>query len=324
MNNLSLVPSIDELEPGLQEKLKELLSHSRARATLRQYESTWRKWVTWANKRGVQPFPAYPGDIVTYMMEASERGATKNTLKMFLTVQRLSHKGRIDDPVKHIAVQETWKAIRRKDRRPIKKARTIGLGELGLMVRAVLEQHPLRKYRDKTLLCVGWAGALRASELVELKWDDVKFCSQGVEITIRASKTDQEGKGAVVALPWYTNEYQEICPVRSLEFLNARTPTDHVFRAYRGGHWGNPISTKAVTRIIQRSAALAGLPGRYSAHSLRRGFATWAASEGAPDSQIMHHGRWKSREVMDGYVEIAHLWRTNVLKAILGSYDDPV
>jgi hypothetical protein len=47
--------------------------------------------------------------------------------------------------------------------------------------------------RDRALLLVGFAAALRRSELVALRVEDVQFVAQGMLLTIDGSKTDQEG-----------------------------------------------------------------------------------------------------------------------------------
>jgi hypothetical protein len=68
--------------------------------------------------------------------------------------------------------------------------------------------------RDRALLLVGFAGAFRRSELVALNADDVQITSDGLVITLRRSKTDQEGEGRKVGIPYGSN--LETCPVRAL------------------------------------------------------------------------------------------------------------
>lgn len=323
MTKLELVPTIKELDIELQKKLADLLSNRRSRNTLKQYESTWRKWCTWTAQNGLQKFPASARDIVTYLIESSERGDSKSTIAMFMTVQRLSHKGRADDPCNHIVVQEALKSINRKDKRPIKKAEMISLSELKLLCDGIFQDltYPARAYRDRALLALGWAGALRASELVSLIWSDVRLTNEGYEITIRTSKTDQEGKGSFIGIPYYSNEHRLICPVRALQHIKSRDDSSYIFRRLHREGPGEPLSTRAVTRIIQRAASLAGLPAHYSAHSLRRGLATWAASQGVKDRDIMRHGRWLSRSVLDGYIQQGTIWQDNLLKNLLGEHD---
>jgi integrase len=49
--------------------------------------------------------------------------------------------------------------------------------------------------RDRTLLLIGLAGALRRPELVSLDVSDVSFNSEGLFLTLRRLKADQDGSG---------------------------------------------------------------------------------------------------------------------------------
>src|SRR5687768_2810989 len=69
--------------------------------------------------------------------------------------------------------------------------------------------------RDRALLLVGFAGAFRRSELVSLDWHDIEFQKEGLTITLRRSKTDQEGQGRKVGIPY--GRQSSHCPVRALE-----------------------------------------------------------------------------------------------------------
>jgi integrase len=59
----------------------------------------------------------------------------------------------------------------------------------------------LKGKRDRALLSLGFAAALRRSELVALKVGDLVEVADGFRLTVRKSKTDQEGEGAEVAIP---------------------------------------------------------------------------------------------------------------------------
>src|SRR6185437_8241957 len=68
--------------------------------------------------------------------------------------------------------------------------------------------------RDRALLLVGFAGAFRRSELVSLDCSDLAFTSEGLLIKLRRSKTDQEGQGRQIALPFGSNA--STCPVAAM------------------------------------------------------------------------------------------------------------
>ena len=87
-------------------------------------------------------------------------------------------------------------------------------------VRAMVALAPdsLAGLRDRALLLLGFAGAFRRSELVALDVADIAETKAGLLVTIRRSKTDQEGEGATIAIA----RGDVACPARALlEWLGA-------------------------------------------------------------------------------------------------------
>jgi site-specific recombinase XerD len=54
--------------------------------------------------------------------------------------------------------------------------------------------------RDHALLVIGFAGAFRRSELVALTMEDIQITPEGLIVTLRRSKTDQEGQMFVMGV----------------------------------------------------------------------------------------------------------------------------
>jgi integrase len=173
--------------------------------------------------------------------------------------------------------------------------------------------------RDRALLLVGWTAALRRSSIAALNIEDLEERAEGIVLTLRESKTDQEKKGFKIGLPIVENEV--LCPVRNLrKWLDlARITSGAVFRAVgKGGsnHFlhitGSRISDKTVSTIIKRRVKAAGYdPSNYSGHSLRAGMATSAAAAGIPERLIMkitgHTSEKTVREyIRDGGVFLEH------------------
>jgi integrase len=168
--------------------------------------------------------------------------------------------------------------------------------------------------RDRALLLVGFAGGFRRSELVSLNVADARFSREGLTLTLRRSKTDQEGQGRLVAIPHGARP--ATCPVRALQdWLAAANLTGGpLFRAVNrhGGVGAGRLSDKAVARVVKRTAARAGLdPARYSGHSLRAGLATSAAQGGADERTIMQQTGHASLLMVRRYIREGTLFRDN-------------
>jgi site-specific recombinase XerC len=148
--------------------------------------------------------------------------------------------------------------------------------------------------RDRTLILLGFAGALRRCELVALDIADISEDDEGLLLVLRRSKDDQDGEGALRGLPYGSRP--ATCPVRAWRAWRAASGiTDGAaFRSVsRHGHLGTTrLSDRAVADMIKRRAHHAGLAGDFAGHSLRAGFATEAYAQGTPELAIMRHGRW--------------------------------
>ena len=76
------------------------------------------------------------------------------------------------------------------------------------------------------MICLGFASGCRRSELVALDVGDISFGDDGLEITIRRSKTDQEGLGRKVGIPY--GGRPRTCPVRAVrDWLEHRWTDPH-------------------------------------------------------------------------------------------------
>ena len=172
----------------------------------------------------------------------------------------------------------------------------------------------LQSRRDRALLLLGFAGAFRRSELVAIDLGDLEFNRDGLVVTVRRSKTDPEGQGRRVGIPF--GSHLQTCPVRAtqawLEFLDV--PSGPVFRPIdRHGHIGTSrLSDKAVALIVKRSAGAAGLPAAdLAGHSLRAGLATSAAAAGVSERAIMAQTGHRSVATVRKYIREGSLFLEN-------------
>jgi integrase len=134
--------------------------------------------------------------------------------------------------------------------------------------------------RDRAILLLGFAGAFRRSELVALDVADFEETEDGFRVTIRKSKTDQEGQGQTIGIM----RGSAACPVRAVKaWLEAAGITEGaIFRPVPGEVAAERLRPRAVDNIVKRYAKRLGLPiTDFSAHSLRSGFLTISARRGA-------------------------------------------
>jgi integrase len=166
--------------------------------------------------------------------------------------------------------------------------------------------------RDRAIVLLGFAGALRRSELVALNVADIETTEKGLLVRISRSKTDQEAEGVYVAIPRGTTD----CPAEALlSWLKAAGIGEGaVFRSIRrsGKISAGRLSDRAITNIVKRQALQIGLDARkFSAHSLRSGFLTSAAANGASIFKMMEVSRHKSIDTLRIYIRDAELFKNH-------------
>ena len=177
--------------------------------------------------------------------------------------------------------------------------------------------------RDRAVLLVGFAGALRRSELAGLHLEPstaparVRFVPRGLEIHLDRSKADQEGRGAIVAIA--RGQRAETCPARAVRaWLDvARISSGPIFRAVdKSGAIANEgMAAKTVAFVVKRACDRAGFdPDAFAGHSLRSGLATAAAEAGLAGHLIQQKLRHAKFDTTAGYIRAADRFASDVLR----------
>lgn len=243
---------------------------ARAPATRRAYESDWKIFLAWCDTRGIEPLPASPAAVATFLASEAQAGVKPSTIG-----RRLAAIGYMHVNFGFLAPQqaEGAQAIRNVFS-GIKRTITVNKDRKraadGDMLGAIIGESP-RAVRDRALLAIGMAGAFRRSELVALQHDEVEMVPPGIRITIAKSKTDQTGEGAPIAIP----EGSRIRPKQLLQAWIALAGFDKgpVFRKLtpQGRITTKPMSDRGVALVVKAYAEAAGYdPAVFAGHSPRR------------------------------------------------------
>jgi site-specific recombinase XerD len=306
------IPPPDPLSPYLAEA-ETYIRRAKADNTVKAYRSDWARFETFCRGREVACLPAAPATVAAYAADAA-RTLKANTIDRHLTAISQAHQlASVANPVEDKLVRTVMAGIRR-----VKGTAQRGKEPLSPeLLRQMFAGTPdgLRARRDRALLLVGFAGAFRRSELVALRCEDVRFAEEGLVATIPKSKTDPEGAGQTVGIPY--GSHPESCPVRALEtwLERSRITGGYLFRAI--GRWGGeaaarPLCDHQLAKIVKRLAARAGLdPAAFSGHSLRSGLATSAAEGGASERAIMEQTRHRSLKQVRKYIRRGSLFQDN-------------
>ena len=187
------------------------------------------------------------------------------------------------------------------------------------LLEMVAELRGKKGTRDRTLLLIGFAGALRRSELVGIQYNDIEFVEHGLLIHLRRSKVDQEGKGRKIAIP---HARGAVCAVQALkEWLAISNITEGaLFRPItRHGHIDKAVlSAQAVAVIVKERASAIGLDAsKFSGHSLRAGLVTSAAQAGVSSWKIKQQTGHKSDAMLNRYIRDSQIFIDNAAGALL-------
>jgi integrase len=319
-DNNALVPaspaSVTTLEPII-EQANEYARHSRSKATQAAYKSDWRDFAGWCSHHALDPIPAAPEVVAAYISDLANRLSTATIRRRMTSISQAHIVAGFESPISNAIVREVWKGIRRtKGTAPAQKDALL-TDHLYRISKALPDT--LIGIRDQAILLVGIAGGFRRSEIVSIDVEHIMFTDDGLIIRLLRSKTDQDGAGVDVGIPYGSKA--DTCPVRSLKtwLAAASIESGPVFRGVdrHGNLLPTRLSDKGIVRAVKRCCALIGLnPEKFGGHSLRSGLATNAAYNGAPAHAIAQQGRWASLEMVNRYIRRGGLFRDNAAEYI--------
>ncbi len=297
----------------------DLVAAALAPSTLAAYRVDWQAYGTWCHTlHGIDPINSTGQHLAGWIAHLTSRHLAVSSIRRRIAAVTYAFglTGR-PSPAADPLVRTTLAGATRRLGTAQRRAIPLSLDDIRRLAAAVPTvvgrpyTHPMVR-RDRALLLVGWAAALRRSELVGLDLDDLTFqgdpdhgTTGGLLIQITSSKTDQTRAGAHVAVPWST--HYNACPARALMLWTRERRTRNTRAVFvsidRHGNHGHRLDPQAVNLIVKRhvEAALGVDPSDYTGHSLRAGFVTEARTRHTPDHLIARHTRHRDLRSLHTY-----------------------
>lgn len=303
----------DGVRAELRERVVERASHAKSVGSRLAYSKDFRDFGSWCAAHDLEALPAEPLTVAAYLDSlATDRLAISTLRRRKAAIRWMHHGAGLPDPTVDELVAETVADAARDLSEAKDQAVPLMLGELRRMITAMpiitgREPNDPLVRRDQSLLAIGWASALRSSELAALDAADLQFIAPterhagGMIVRVGQSKTDQTAVGDDVAVPY--SLHWSTCPVRLAQLQLRHTPSGPLFRALGNRSHGHRLHANNVALIVRRYVRLILQvdPTMYSGHSLRAGFATEASDHGVDAALTQRQLRQKDPRSLRHY-----------------------
>lgn len=279
--------------------------------TRRAYQQDLRDFLRWGGS-----VPCTPEQLAAYVADRAETASTHTITRRVVGIGRAHVSQGYADPAKTDLVRTVLRGVRRVKGAAKRQVSPL----LRSDVLAITEQmQGVRGVRDRALVLLGFAAALRRSELAALDFGDIEFVREGLVVHLRRSKTDQTAVGRKIGVPWGRTS---ACPVKAVEswLQLAKIESGPVFRTVnRAGKVGcNQLHAQSIALVLKDYAKAVGLnPANISGHSLRSGLVTSAIQAGVAVHKIQQQTGHRSLEMLARYIRDAGLFDSNASGAVL-------
>jgi integrase len=295
---------VTQFVAGLPRIVSDYITAALADNTRQAYKGDLQDFVLWG---GV--LPTTPEMLAAYIAARAEIHSPITISRRVTGIARAHTSQGLPDPTKTELVRVVMRGVRRTHGKPQRQAAP-------LLKQDLLSLLPLmigtKGIRDRALILLGFAAALRRSELVALDYTDLQFVSDGLIVYLRRSKTDQSGEGRKIAVP---NGRTNACPVKAVQLWleHGQIASGPIFKSVnKSGVIGNRLTAQSVALVVKHYARAAGLTeSDFSGHSLRSGLVTSAAMAGVAVHKIMAQTGHRSMEMVNKYIRDASLFDNN-------------
>lgn len=288
-----------------------LLAASISKATRRAYQGDLADFLQWGGT-----IPCTPEMLAEYISGRADLHSPVTISRRIVGVARAHTSQGLADPSKTDLVRTVLRGLRKAHGRPQRQAAPVMRDDL---LQMLAKADGVKGARDRALILLGFAAALRRSELVGLDAGDIEFKAEGLVVHLTRSKTDQEGKGRKIAVPYGRTS---LCPVFAVRDWLALAPvcTGPVFRSVNktGRVSDERLSDQSVALIVKSYAAQMGHEASaYSGHSLRSGLVTSAAQWGVSLPKIQEQTGHRSVAMLMRYIRDANIFQGNAAGLLL-------
>lgn len=304
-------PHTREIRTTDVESVNRLLSQQIAKGTRRVYVSDFKIFTHWCAAHGVDPKNAEPEAIAVFLANEFEGGVHPSTLNRRLSAIRFAYKsmGR-QSPTDHDLVRATLKGIKRDENAPPTHHKNPLTNNVLINIIQYVPFDSVKGIRNRAVLLLLFAGAFRRSELVNVRFDDVAFVEKGLDVVIRHSKTNQEGKRQMKSIV----KGDIFCPVAAVKNWvdKASISEGYLFRALTRTQrvTSNKMCENSVYYLVKHYAQMAGYDiDHFSPHSLRAGFITSAVENGKNVYKTMDVSLHASMSSLKPYIRFADRYK---------------
>ncbi|XP_065916352.1 integrase/recombinase xerD homolog isoform X1 [Dysidea avara] len=310
----------------LADKLPNTILHSRANSTVKKYLAAYKRWKSWAKRYGMPAIPAKEHHVGLYLQHLADTVGSKSAVEEACNSLAWVHStAGLVSPSASPFVKAILEGLQRSLAKPVVKKAPMTVAMLQRMVEDAKMSGTLTDLRLTTACLLSFAGFLRFSELVNIRPCDISVYEEYIVLHIPHSKGDQLRKGEEVVIARCGSA---TCPVSKLEEYIRRTQISwrdqrFLFRPICKTKLGDrlresgSISYTCLHRLFKNKLRNLGYdPKDFGLHSMRVGGATKAANAGVPDRLFKRHGRWKSENAKDGYIEDSLEHRLSVTKQL--------
>ena len=252
---------------ALQEETLLNLQSSKAKNTVRAYKSDFNDFELFCTQNGLKSLPSEPKIVSLYLTHLSTKEVKMSTLKRRLVSIGVIHKlkGHYLD-TKHPAIIENIMGIKRRKGSIQIGKKPILISSLKILINVIDEQdkEEIKKFRDRSIILIGFSGGFRRNEIVSLDYNDLDFVPEGLKINLKKSKTDQFGEGFTKALPYFDSS--QYCPVVSMKkwIEISNITSGPLFRRFsKGSRLSNyRLTDQTVALLIKEYLKLAGIDSK--------------------------------------------------------------